>query len=416
MANLFFMVALFLGTQAQGQPIKFNSKLPAEIPETARHRDECFLPGEREEWLKRMPRVTVSGCRNPILLPPKELNLNAPYLLGTSIYECRRLRRYIYNVESLSLALREFINLANQTSPTVSTGGNATCLANTLYTWAKNDGLGKINLKSSSSSVPQALASRAWYMGGFASVYAKLPSIKTAALRMGKDDEIQAWFKKRGNAIVADVRSPDATKDGRHLRNISFWKGYSLIALSSATGNAVFAKESRRIFDLAIGQISHAGNADEKGYLPMELDRENKAHHYHLFALKPILGMLGMSKALNCTFAGTHSDELKIAFLIRKIAEGNKKPKIFKNKTGFTQDATPAVEGNFDLLGGDQQAEDILRNVDGYLKLKGMKLNLATKPVSDNYLGGNVANFPSPGALEKVSQSSKEFRQFCSGR
>jgi len=366
-----------------------------------------------------MERRRAEGCDQRILTPNVLLNLNSSTVRGENgvgyVYDCKRLRAYTYNVNGLRIAMDEFINIANQMSAaTEPTDRKAICLANTLYAWARVNGLGQIEPSASEGDLRVARAVRSWNIGSYASAYIKLPSIRAAAVSLNRDAMIQRWFRRMGALVLEDVRAPYATEEDRHKKNIYFWKGYTLSALGIATENVELVTESRRIFDIAIGQIQ-GGNraASDKGYMRFELLKKNRAHKYHIFALRPMLGMLNLSKAISCSFG--RSDEVtgSLAQLIRKIAEGNKNPRVFEERTGYVQVATRAVEAHLSILQKDYQKTAILDNVRSYLADRNMTLDFTgVSAPSDNNMGGNVATLPAPGALGEIGRSSS-FQELC---
>lgn len=411
----FFIFLLTSFTTVFSYQILANTALPHGVPETTSRKNDCFLAGEIQNWNRNRQRLTVDGCQRPIIAPTVELNLNISRRPGSGplVYDCQKLRSYTYNVDGIRTALNELVQIANTASSTNANDTKNICIANTLYTWAQRNGLGGTNPQASESDLRSIRAVRSWNMGAFASIYIKLPSVKAAAIRMNKDTTIQSWFTNVGNLILEDVRAPYATNRNRHKKNIYIWKGYSLLALALATQNAEYTTESRRIFDIAIGQIQ-AGNqsAHNKGFMHHELLKRDKAHTYHIFTLKPILGMVRLSKAMNCNFARTTKETTRLAFLIRKIAEGNKNPMVFRNKTGYSQLSTNPVEGQLKILQSDIQKTTILELAQNYLTKKNMTLNLNLSSPSENYLGGNVQNLPTRGSLASVIQSNG-FSQLC---
>lgn len=395
-----------------------HSIIPAGVPATSLRRNDCFLPGELAEWARRRPRIVVQGCSQPIIAPIRELNLNSSsqpgeYGIGY-VYSCQRLRAYTYNVDGIQTALNEFIRLANQASQTQFRDSKVTCLASTLHAWGSQNGLANIQEQASENDLRVARAVRSWNVGAFASVYLKLPAVRSEAIRMNKNAVIQQWFATMGGLILADVRASYATQGDRHKKNIYFWKGYTLAALGIATRNSTWVRESQRIFNIAIGQIQGGvRDAEDKGFMRFEVLKKNRAHTYHLFALKPILGMLILYKALDCQFGHSTDVTNKLAFLIRKIAEGNKNPRVFADRTGYIQLATRPVETHLAMLPDDDQKSAILSNVRSYLAERDMNLSEESIPFfSNNYLGGTVHTMPSPGSYGEVG-ISREFSQIC---
>lgn len=338
-----------------------------------------------EQWLETRPRLNVSGCDKDILVPPRVLDLNTPYTSGR-VYGCQRARRYIYNVQALREGINEFIELADRTSRSNSTNGDATCLANTIYTWASRDALTTIASSAVEDELRQAQVARAWYVSALASNYARIKSIREAASRMGKKQIIEDWFEKVGN----------------------------LTTLAAVTRRTDFVKEGRRIYDLAINEIRSGPDlpTDDKGFLPLELNRKYKAQSYHRFALLPILGMYNFSKAMGCDYVKSEDDLWKIAALIRKTNEGYYYRSVFQDATGGAQqNAVGHVEGLMPLLSDASEREFILKIVRDYSRRRDIPFNLNRAPEVSSALGGNTALFTAPDTIKFGINSA--FRIAC---
>ncbi|MBK7963277.1 MAG: alginate lyase family protein [Bdellovibrionales bacterium] len=206
---------------------------------------------------------------------------------------------------------------------------------------------------------------------------------------------------------MADINATNPEMLG-HNKNV--WKGFALTDFGLVTQRDSYFKKGKEIFDIAINEITaDSSSPDENGYLPLEITRGKKAHSYHIYTLQPMLGIINLSKAINCNFLDTFDEEDRLTFLIRKLVQGRLDPSIFHRKTGQVQSSLNAIEGLFSLLGGDAQSKRILDNTASYLVARNLKFDRGSISSKVSELGGDVSLFPAPRSIPR----SNKFRQFC---
>lgn len=418
--------------------------LPKGVSEYSKKESGCFLKGEAEAYdaYIKSTAVAVSSCSEKFIPPTKKIIANRYYKAGSggSIYDCAKLRTNRFAPGGISLAREHIVAFADKklAAPKNSKEehNDATCLANVLYAWAEAQALTVIGTTGGQGELVQV-----WNSGTLASIYAKYPIIKKRAQAMTakggkstKDAVIKSWLSKIGKNIAdyakaAKRKGQTNKKDHRYQVNTMFWRGYALTAIGLHTEEVELIERARDIFDTALRQITKDGLPREKGYLPHELLRRGKAGTYHAFALKPILGMVTLSRTMNCNFLRSGGQEQRLGFLVRKIAQGGKIPKVFQEAAYchingactdgiVTMEQTKQVgkaqvEPSLPLLGKPSEAQykRVMAHVKPYLDQRKIAFAPAkAKPLVQDYLGGDVSKY---SHKKEHVPKDKKLRKFC---
>jgi poly(beta-D-mannuronate) lyase len=146
----------------------------------------------------------------------------------------------------------------------------ARCALDWIAAWAKGEAwLGHMGTK-------QAEYQRKWDLAGVALAYLKLKRHASPAHR----SLIEPWLIRFADTVRAFQLAP-----GRKRNNHLYWLGLSLSATAIAT-------ESPRHWQAAHAIMTEAlGNVQADGTLRLELERGQRALHYHAFALTPLVVM-----------------------------------------------------------------------------------------------------------------------------
>jgi len=152
---------------------------------------------------------------------------------------------------------------------------NIACAISWLKDWAEGNSLlnGKTNF--------QGEAVRKWTLASLSSHYLQikhLPNIDT-----NDKKTIEKWLKRLAKVVIQDYeRNPESkSRNNNHM----YWATWSVMITSIALNDIHFYRWSRKYFKEALESIQ----AD--GTLPLELYREGKAFHYHVFAAGPLVLM-----------------------------------------------------------------------------------------------------------------------------
>lgn len=176
-------------------------------------------------------------------------------------------------VAPLTAFLREVVSNADHAytrTSAKSQGEAAQCALTWLATWAAGEAwLGSMSTK-------QAEYQRKWDLAGVALAYLKVRPFA----RFDQRAVIEPWLKKFADTAHAFFDDTD-----RKRNNHWYWLGLGEAAVGIAT-------DSQRHFDIARAIMRDAArDIAADGTLPAELSRGQRALHYHVFALTPLVAM-----------------------------------------------------------------------------------------------------------------------------
>nr|WP_170168860.1 alginate lyase family protein [Rhodovulum robiginosum] len=302
--------------------------MPKGVAPTASERNACFAKGEKALIARTIDRdrIAVTGCDTGVVAPRKTLSTYPVYLSGSGqrgdVFDCRKVRLNELSSGYLDRYLEEVV------AATDAAGGDpdaraALCAANMLYTWAKHDGMEVIGENGSRN---QARSERSWTLGSLSAAYLKSRGTRARAARMpvgatsDKNEVILDWFSTLSYGTLDYIG--DRRRQGLDHTNIQYWNGYAMLPTAILTGDGTLFRASEAIFESAIDQITEDPRPERDGFLPRELMRGSKAQGYHVFALKPILGMAILSTAHDCDFVDTGWEAGQIESLARTVFEG----------------------------------------------------------------------------------------------
>jgi poly(beta-D-mannuronate) lyase len=132
-----------------------------------------------------------------------------------------------------------------------------------------------------SMSTNQAAYVQNWTLGGLAVAYLKA---RPSGVASAQDDAaISAWMVKVGRQVEGyfEPRRQRQTTDGRN--NHLYWAGFAAIA-AATVGN------DHPLFDWGLSTYWDGVHfIQPDGTLPLEMARGQRALHYHLFAIAPLM-------------------------------------------------------------------------------------------------------------------------------
>lgn len=197
------------------------------------------------------------------------------------------------------------------------------CALGWLTVWAKGRGwLG-------SRITQQGEAQRKWDLTGISLAYLKVKQHATQEQR----NAIEPWLAEIAGNARGYFDSPD-----RKRNNHWYWLGLSLGGVGLAAGNERYWSEARRIMHDAARDI----RAD--GSLPMELDRGERALHYHAFAAMPlvVLAEIAATRGEDFYALGNGALHRLVALTLKGFAD----PTIFDRLSGVKQALVPGSPGS----------------------------------------------------------------------
>ena len=140
----------------------------------------------------------------------------------------------------------------------------------------------------------------------------------------------QAWMQKVGGQVETyfAARRLKGTNDGRN--NHLYWAGFAAMA-------AGIAANDRALYDW--GYSTYKDGVDEiadDGTLPLEIARGQRALHYHLFALAPLVTMAELAAANGVDSYSYNQGKLHL--LVSRTLAGLSDNHYFTTKAGALQD------------------------------------------------------------------------------
>lgn len=189
---------------------------------------------------------------------------------------------------------------------------------------------------SGKMSSNQAYYVQGWVSGAVAIAYLKIRDAHLATPEQAK--EIADWLVSMGQQTKSyfDPRRAKGTSDARN--NHLYWAGVELAAIGVAANNRSDFDWAVATYDTGVNQIRPDGT------LPLEMARGQRALHYHLYALAPLvmLAEFGEANGLDL-YARNHG---AIHRLVDISITGLTDTALFVKATGVQQEVPKSVSGD----------------------------------------------------------------------
>ncbi len=197
----------------------------------------------------------------------------------------------------------------------------ATCALAWLDAWAKKDAmLGQVT--------NQGGYERKWTLCGIALAYLKIRD--ASGLDLAAKARVEAWLGRLTAAVRRYYDGPPSKGVSDKINNHLYWAALAVAAGAVAT-------DDRAAFDLAMEKCRFAlTQIAEDGTLPLELARGQRALHYHLFALTPLvmLAEIGKGNGLDLYVARDGA----LGRLVARVLAGIADPAGFEQRSGAAQE------------------------------------------------------------------------------
>ncbi len=401
-----------------------NGVLPAGVPATTYSNGNCMQDSEeaaiKEKFLSDSNTMSLGSCEQRFIKPVEVVRGNIYYVPGSgSLTDCRKYRINKIRYTEMKMAVDQIIEYAESKITSSSSNQSARasqCLANVYKKWADKKGLVKRD-----GPDDQVYFYQMWYTGSLAAVFLKFPKLRSEIGRKNYRGAINTWFSQLGAIIhkravdALDPKKPPYSPFG--INNMQHARGFSLLGAALITQNNLWIEKSRKIFDAALETVTSTGKANEKGYLPSELQRRSRALSYHEASLTHLLGILRLSHSFHCSFLDADWKKARMAFLIRKVIEGHHNLVVFEKASeaydksigkysedhNYVQGDKRSADYHLETLGYGEDRVKILGLVMPYLEARDIKIRLSSN-FSDSWyydtkLGGNARLLPRPGSV-----------------
>lgn len=261
---------------------------------------------------------------------PKHMNFTSIYGDGDASRSTvnqsleKRYQKQIQNIRVFERFVHK--NLERTLSNKEKTRQSIHCSFKWLENWADQNAMLKIQVSA------QGQAVRKWTLASLASAYIQMQKINW--IETSRKTNIEKWLGDLAYQVVADYND-DAEKASRN-NNHQYWSAWAVMITGIVTNDRKLYWWAIKNYKKAIRQI------DKDGTLPLELIRQSKAFHYHIFAVAPLIMIAETAKANGYNlFKYKNSRILKLINLI--LNELDHDQEYLTHKTGKTQDLTRTI-------------------------------------------------------------------------
>jgi poly(beta-D-mannuronate) lyase len=271
----------------------------------------------------------ASTCPHPDPVPT-DLTTEGFYRLDDpthSIVDPKRMAAYTRSSGPAKAAAAAIVNEADQYRITGSRAA-AVCTVELLDQMGRNNALGG-HMSSS-----QAYYVQGWLAGAMALAFLKVRDSGVATAE--QTNVIGAWLERLGTSTrnwydEALRKKPDGNN---HL----YWAGVQLVATAAVTGN-------RKDLDWAIAAYRNGiGQITADGTLPLEMSRGERALHYHLYALAPLVMIAEFGEDNGIPLYVENGHALRRLEMTSVAGLGD--PQLFAHRAGIAQEHSQAPGGD----------------------------------------------------------------------
>jgi poly(beta-D-mannuronate) lyase len=183
-------------------------------------------------------------------------------------------------------------------------------------------------------STNQANYVQGWSLGAFAVSWLKVRDADAGTV--GERKAATDWLEKVARQVkdYFSARHDKGTNDGTN--NHYYWAGFSVMC-------AGIAADDRGLYDWGVGTYDEAiSRITADGTLPLEMARGQRALHYHLFALAPIVMMAEYGEANGQDLYSQRKGAVHL--LVRRTIAGMLDNSYFAKQAGTAQDTPDKKE------------------------------------------------------------------------
>jgi poly(beta-D-mannuronate) lyase len=205
----------------------------------------------------------------------------------------------------------------------------AQCVASLLESAAKQKSF------AGNMATGQASYVQGWSLGSFAVAYLKVR--ESGVISDSQKAEIAKWLKKlaNDNADYYEKRRTNSRSTDAYNNHL-YWAGFAIAA-------AAIASDDRGLFRWAVNAYKQgAHDIRDDGTLPLEMDRGQRALHYHVYALAPLvmLAEFGETNGLDLYAERDYA----IKRLVARCVAGLDDASFFEKRTGVKQVTDGEIE------------------------------------------------------------------------
>jgi poly(beta-D-mannuronate) lyase len=202
----------------------------------------------------------------------------------------------------------------------------AACAAQILFAQAQSKSM------TGSMSSNQAYYVQNWALGALAVAWLKVRPAGDVALGLtpAQSAAIDAWMKTVAGQVEDYFERMHEKGAGSGRNNHFYWAGFAVMAAAIAGNNRSLYTWGRDTYTFGVDQIQPDGT------LPLEMARGQRALHYHLFAIAPLVLMAELAAANGEDLYAWDNSRLKlrVSVSVAGLADNH----FFQEKSGVAQD------------------------------------------------------------------------------
>ena len=230
--------------------------------------------------------------------------------------------------------IEEFSRALVKAADTYQTKGSRAaqqCVYTLLEDAAKQKALSE-NMGSGQASYVQG-----WNLGTWAVGYLKVRASGVASIE--QDHEIAKWLKKLAeeNQDYYEGKRHRSSSNDAHNNHL-YWAGFAISAAGIANNDRGLFRWGMDAYREGVQSIQNDGT------LPLEMDRGQRALHYHLYALAPLVMLAELGEANGLDLYAESNFAIKR--LVDRCVSGLEDPGFFERKTGVAQVTTPEIQAS----------------------------------------------------------------------
>ncbi len=256
---------------------------------------------------------------------PRDFQTNSYYTDSHhSIIDPALKKKYDDSVEAIQAFSRAVVKSADAFQTTGSRSA-AQCVASLL------DSVAKRRVLAGTMDGHQAYYVQGWNLGAWAVAYLKVRGSGLISADQGK--VITKWMKELAldNRDYYDAqRHRPRPNDG--YNNHLYWAGFAISA-------AAISSNDRGLFRWAVNAYRDGiHEIGDDGTLPLEMERAQRALHYHLYALAPLMMLAEFGETNGIEMYAERNYAIKR--LVARCLSGLEDPSFFQQRTGVQQVTT----------------------------------------------------------------------------
>jgi poly(beta-D-mannuronate) lyase len=172
----------------------------------------------------------------------------------------------------------------------------------------------------------QATYVQGWLLGAFAIAWLKVRI--DPAIPGPQRGRVADWLGKLASSNLNYYASRAGKEDGRN--NHRYWAGLAVVAAGIAGDREDLFNWGIASFRVGVSQVT------PEGTLPLEMGRQARALHYHLFAAAPLVTIAELASANGIDLYHETGDAL--IRLVRRAVSGIEDPSFFADNAGIAQE------------------------------------------------------------------------------